>query len=311
MKWIKKGHIFRPEGRHGWMNSHAQVPTALVKESEGILRVYFATRPEPGKSTTTFVDLDLNDLSRVVYVHDSPILPHGNPGTFDQHGVMPSSAVEHDGIVYLYYSGWSKSVGVPYNNFTGLALSEDGGKTFQKYSEAPILDRTDKELFSATSPHVMKEGDRWHMWYCSGTNWHEIDGKFEHTYDIKYAHSSDGKHWNQEGAIAIHQHNPFEAITKPAVIKIGNTYHMWYCYRGTIDFRDGDQSYRIGYAVSEDAVSWTRQDDLSGIDVSEEGWDSKMLAYPEIAEVNGKIIMLYNGNYFGKEGFGYAELTNY
>lgn len=306
MKWIKKGLLFRPENNFGWINSHAQVPTALVKEKEGLLRVYFATRPEPGKTVTTFLDLDMNDLSRVVYLHTEPILKLGNPGTFDQHGIMPSSIIDSNGVIYLYYSGWSRSIGVPYNNFTGLAISEDGGKTFNKYSEAPILDRTHGELFSATSPCVLKEGNDWYIWYCSGTNWHVINDKLEHTYDVKYSHSTDGKKWVQPGLVAIKQKNEFEAITKPAVIKIENEYHMWYCYRGSVDFRDGKEGYKIGYATSENRIDWVRRDKDSGISAAETGWDSKMIAYPEVLRINKKLILLYNGNYFGKEGFGYA-----
>ena len=52
MKWIKKGRVFGVSGEFGWMNSHAQVPTVLVKEK--VLRIYFATRPKPTLSMTTF-----------------------------------------------------------------------------------------------------------------------------------------------------------------------------------------------------------------------------------------------------------------
>lgn len=308
MQWSKKGFLFGPARSSGLYTSHAQVPSALVKADEGILRVYFATRPEAGHAMTSFVDLSLDDLTRVVYLHDGFILNEGRPGTFDQHGIMPSSVVEKDGKVYLYYSGWCRSVGVPYNNFTGLAISSDGGKTFSKHSEAPVLDRNDRELFSATSPNVLFEDGKWHMWYCSGTNWHSINGKMEHTYDIKYATSADGIKWIQDGHVAIRQKDQFEAITKPAVIRINGLYHMWYCYRGSEDFRDGKQSYRIGYAQSDNARDWVRKDHEAGIEVSENGWDSMMIAYPEVVRIGNKIIMLYNGNQFGTEGFGYAEL---
>jgi hypothetical protein len=58
---------------------------------------------------------------------------------------------------------------------------------------------------------------------------------------------------------------------------------MWFCYRGSNDFRDGADSYPLGYAWSENLLDRTRQDELAGIAVSPDGWDSKMLAYP-IAE---------------------------
>jgi predicted GH43/DUF377 family glycosyl hydrolase len=306
VKWIKKGIIENVIEQIGWTKSHAQVPTLLLKEDR--LRVYFATRPQPNITMTTFCDLDLNNLSKVIYIHDKPILELGEPGTFDQHGIMPSSIIEKETVIYFYYSGWSRSVGVPYCNFTGVAISEDGGQTFRKLFKGPILDRTKHEIFSATSPEVRYDG-KWHMWYCSGTNWHEVNGKFEHTYDIKYATSSDALNWQQNNQVAISQIDEYEAITKPTVIELNGKFHMWYCYRGTFNFRQGNESYKIGYANSLDLMHWDRQDEKSGISLSQNGWDKEMNAYPAVVKINNDVYMFYNGNAFGKYGFGYALLN--
>ncbi len=306
MLWEKKGLIFCPKGNFGWMNSHAQVPTLLLKKK--VLRVYFATRPKNNLSLTTYCDLDVKDLSKIVYIHDKPILNLGEPGTFDEFGIMPSSIVVYDGLVYLYYSGWSRGVTIPYNNYTGLAISEDGGKTFRKYSKGPVVDRTPEEIYSATSPYVMHEKGKWHMWYTSGTNWLFINNKYEHTYDLKYASSEDGILWNRNYEVAVAQKNKYEAITRPAIVKIGNIFYMWYCYRGSRSFRSGKDSYRIGLSSSSNLKNWRRIDSKSGIKKSKIGWDSKMIAYPSVVKIGGSIIMIYNGNDFGKEGFGYAIL---
>lgn len=308
MNWEKQGKIFTPNQNFGWINSHAQVPTAIFLENKNILRVYFSTRSKPGTSNTTFLDLNANNLSEIIKINSTPILDHGRAGTFDEHGIMPASILKNNNEILLYYSGWQRSVGVPYNNYTGLAISNDDGLTFKKFSEAPIIDRNSNELYSSTSPSVLLKNNKWHMWYCSGTNWHVIDGKLEHTYNIKYATSDDGRNWNQTGVVCIKQKNKFEAITRPSVIFLNDEYHMWYCYRGSNNFRNGNESYKIGYANSKDGINWTRLDHLSGINTSKFGWDSEMIAYPEIIKCNNDIIMLYNGNSFGKEGFGYAIL---
>jgi predicted GH43/DUF377 family glycosyl hydrolase len=146
------------------------------------------------------------------------------------------------------------------------------------------------------------------MWYCSGTNWHQINGKFEHTYDIKYASSANGHDWVQHNQVAIRQHNEYEAITKPTVIFLNGLYHMWYCYRGSFGFREGGDTYRVGYAVSRDLINWERKDEESGITVSREGWDDQMIAYPAVAQIGDTFYLFYNGNSFGKDGFGYAKL---
>jgi len=79
---------------------------------------------------------------------------------------------------------------------------------------------------------------------------------------------------------------------------------MWFSYRS------GDGSkYRIGYAYSIDGITWDRKK-YSGIDVSKRGWDSEMICYPFVFEHKGEIYMLYNGNNYGKTGFGLALLEN-
>jgi len=308
--WEKQGLVFKPNGEYGWINSHAQVPTVLVKEKEGIVRVFFATRPKAGCTLISYADLDINNLKIVLRLSSKPVLELGRPGTFDEHGTMPSSIVAEGDNVFLYYSGWQRSTGVPYNNYTGCALSIDGGDTFKKIYEAPILDRNYKELFSATSPSVIKEENIWKMWYCSGVNWLIINNKCEHVYDIKYAESFDGIKWKQNIVTAIPQNTSEEAITKPTVIKIDGMYHMWFCYRGSRSFRKGVESYKIGYAHSPDGIKWQRLNERAGITLSKSGWDSKMIAYPEVADILGTKYLFYNGNGFGKSGFGYAKLKH-
>ena len=70
--------------------------------------------------------------------------------------------------------------------------------------------------------------------------------------------------------------------------------------------RNKKDSYRIGYADSADGVRWERKDHLAGIDISGEGWDANMIAYPHVLDWRGQRFLFYNGNGFGKSGFGYA-----
>jgi hypothetical protein len=44
----------------------------------------------------------------------------------------------------------------------------------------------------------------------------------------------------------------------------------------------------------------------AGIDVSSEGWDSEMVAYPWVGDIGGARRMLYNGNGYGRTGIGQA-----
>lgn len=306
--WRERRCIFQAAGQHGWMNSHAQVPTAWRRDAH-TLRVFFATRRVPGQSLMTFIDVGIDDPSRVLYLHDQPVLPLGCDAAFDAHGVMPSSIVGDDrGGLRLYYSGWCRDSGlpgVPYTNLTGLALSDDGVR-FSKVGEAPVLVRTDREPYSATSPCVRRVGDTWWMWYCSGTAWKTVNGQLEHQYDIKIATSADGVHWTQDGRVALACGSD-EALTRPSVCEIDGQWHMWFCHRRMGEFRDGPGSYRIAHATSPDMLHWKRSDDAAfGLDVSTQGWDSTMVAYPEVVRIGDRLLMFYNGNGFGQGGLGVA-----
>ena len=305
--WEKQGLIFKAAEQHPMIRSHAQIPTVLVMKDK--LRIFYSTRSQPGQSLTTFIDVDTNNPKNILYIHDQPIIPLGEPGTFDEHGVMPSDVHYINNQVFLYYSGWSKRCSVPYNNLTGLAISDDDGLSFTKIGRGPILSNNIEEPFSATSPCVIHDGKQFRMFYCSGTDWHKIGDKFEHVYDIKQATSDDGIHWQQDGKPVIPQSDRFEALTRPSVFRKNNLYHMFYCFRGSKDFRNGLDSYKIGYAYSHDLESWIREDKNAGIELSAgDDWDSKMLSYPYIVQTENDLFMFYNGNGFGQSGLGYAIL---
>src|SRR5262249_55754072 len=209
-RWRKCGLIFRPEGQGGWMNSHAQVPTAFVLSDR--IRVYFASRPRQNLSLTTFVDLDLDKPQRILDLCQQPILDPGGPGTFDEHGIMPSAVVRDGDFVRLYYSGWSRMGGAaPYHNTTGLAVSEDGGRTFRRLTKGPVLDRIPEEPSSATSPAIIRVQGLWHAYYSSGLGWIESERKLEHIYELHHGTSVDGIHWTRRGEIAVGQAHPEEA----------------------------------------------------------------------------------------------------
>ena len=308
VRWTKKGHIFAVNGEQDWMLHHASQPIA-DKVDEEVLRIYFGPRDAQQRTRTTFIEVEADDPQNVLYVHEEPVLSLGELGTFDDSGAMPSCVVNHGGKKYLYYNGWNRGVTVPYRNSVGLAVSEDGGLTFRRVFEGPVVDRTKYEPFFCATPYVMVDEGVWKMWYASGTGWVVVDGYPEPRYQIKYAESEDGLEWTRDNITCIEYGFEGEANARPSVVKEDGLYKMWYCFRGSVGYRtDKKQSYRIGYAESEDGMNWERKDSRAGIDRSEKGWDSLMIGYPHVYEHGDRKYMLYNGNGFGESGFGYAVL---
>lgn len=303
--WEKKGLLYNVNEEFEWNRSHAQVP--VVDVLSDCLRIYYATRNYEGKSNISFIEVQKSNPAKIIYENKSTLLSFGNLGAFDDSGIMPSSIINVGNKKYLYYIGWTTRQTVPYQNAIGLAISDDGGKTFNKISEGPIISVNHIEPYFSGTSFVIDDNGLYKMWYLSCIKWEVYDGIKEPIYNIKYAESNDGVNWKQTGRVAIQLNEDEGGLVSASVIKQDGIYKMWFGKRKKSDFRTNiNNSYRIGYAESSDGISWERKDYLSGIDVSLKGWDSEMISYPYVFKTENELIMLYNGNGFGKTGFGYA-----
>lgn len=316
MKWKKLGKIFDPT-EHKLKNNRlefAQSPQALVFDN--FVRIYFSTRrkDKTGKylSFISFIDMK-KDFKTIINISKGTVISLGNLGCFDEHGIFPMNVLRVKDKIYAYTGGWSRRISVSIETSIGLAISHNNGITFDKVGNGPILTSTLHEPFLVGDPFVQIYSGKYHMWYIYGTEWIRSPEEEEpqRIYKIGHATSGDGASWQKEGRQLITDKlNSDECQALPSVIKFGSKYHMLFCYREAIDFRKNkDRGYRIGYAFSKDLINWSRDDNNVGIDVSESGWDSDMLCYPHLFRCDDKIYLLYNGNEFGRFGFGLAILN--
>jgi predicted GH43/DUF377 family glycosyl hydrolase len=318
MKWTKLGQIFDPTQVNDgidrdWMKSHSQSPSAVIFDT--FVRIYFSCRPEPDSdgqyvSYTTYIDLDRNDLTKVVNIAQSPIMELGELGTFDEFAIYPTSVVQDGTDMLMYYAGWSRCKSVPYTVSIGLAIGNTQGTQFTRYSKGPILTNSAFEPFELSGPKVRKIGGKWYMYYLAGEKWQIVDNRAESLYKIRLAVSDDGVTWTKLNRDLITSKlEDGECQAGPDVFFKDGMYHMYFTYRHAHDYRNKDRGYRIGYAYSSDAITWTRDDSKAGIGLSTIGWDSEMQHYPHVFEVDNDHYMVYNGNDFGRYGLGLAKLN--
>lgn len=306
-KWIKKGLIFDPF-KSGLIEKNtkgfAAVPFVLpLSKEEGIYRIFFSARDNQNRSLPFFIDYNFNEGK--VIKESEQLLPLGELGAFDDSGIMLTSIIEREDKLYLFYIGWNLGVTVPFRNAIGLAISEDGGQTFNKQYRGPIIDRNYFEPHFVASNCVVSWKQGYIMYYLSCIGWDKMDGKTMHRYHIKWATSKDLIHWERNNNVAIDFAYPNEyAISVPRVLITDEGFRMWYSYRGG----PFSEKYRIGYAESSDGLNWIRKDELVGLTTTENAWDSDMVCYPCVFEHNGVLHMLYNGNDYGKTGIGLAIL---
>jgi hypothetical protein len=312
MKWVKKGHVFKPNGEYDWMNSHT-TPIAVVPLDDKI-RVFLSTRSKKDSggnfiSYASFIDLDKQNPKNVVYKSNKPMINLGDVGMFDEYGIMVAKPVIISNVIYMYYMGWQRLSGntAPYQVMLGLAVSSDNGLSFSKVSDGPIIGIDRFDPISIGNVSVIFENGVWRMWYTSFTRWGMGGIKPTPEYNIKYAYSFDGISWTKTNVVCIDQ-NENGGVATPSVIKIDNTYHMWFGYRPSYTAEGQIAGYQIGYAWSLDGISWHREDANAGISPSNIGWDSEMICYPHVVQIDGQYLMFYCGNGFGESGFGYAQL---
>lgn len=305
MKWFKRGIVWRTPGVHSWSMSHAMGPTPFVIDSNTI-RIFLTTLDADGCGRPMFVDVSADDPMDVMRVSSVPILDIGQPGSFDDNGLMATCVIEsRPGTLFMYYAGFEICKKIRYRILTGLAVSKNGGESFVRLKTTPVLERSDSEAHFRCGPFAMLDDEIYKLWYVAGSDWARVNGKLMPIYELRYQESKDGVLWKEQGEVSMPLTGSDEhGFGRPWVIKRGDKdYQLFYSIR-----RRSLGAYRLGYAESTDGISWVRKDQEMGLDVSADGFDSSAIMYSAVVCVQGRTYCFYNGNNFGESGFGVAEL---
>lgn len=303
--WSKHGLVFdtRRQGVGGWMRHSALTPTPWRRD-DGTIRVYASFRDDEGIGRIGYVDLDANDPREVLGVSEAPVLEIGRGGCFDDNGMILGDIVDAPGGLHLFYVGFQRVARAKFLAFSGLARSTDGGDTFQRTAETPVLDRAPGRSSIAAIHSVAYEDGTWRLWYAAGDGWESIGGRPFPRYHIRYMEKADlyGPPLRDEVCLLPRGHE--YRIGRPRVYRNGSGYTMYFT-RG-----DTKGGYFPGCATSDDGIHWERRDELFGLSLSERGWDSRTICYPALLRHGGRTLVFYNGNDMGVDGFGLAEATH-
>jgi len=314
-KWQKLGQVFNPTEikDRAFLKEFAQAPSTIIFDD--FVRVYFSCRPAPDANSqyinySAFVDFDRSNFFSILRVSETPILELGDLGTFDEFGTYPVSVIKVGNEFFAYYGGWTRCYSVPFNVNIGIAISRDDGKSFTRIGDGPVLSYTKDEPFILSSPKIRIFNGKFYLFYIAGKKWIIDEDKPEPVYRIRMAVSEDGNNWTKiERDLISVVIEEDEAQASPDVFFMNGLFHMFFCYRHSKNYRNGERGYRIGYASSRDLFNWKRDDLKAGISVSTVGWDSESISYPHIFTMDGNIYMIYLGNQVGKFGFGIAKLV--
>ena len=307
MKWNKKGLICSSNNFNlAWFKKNTMVPVPYLIDDTR-LRIFITMCDDDNVGRIGFVDVNPNNPCEILGYSKSPILDIGEDGCFDDNGVVTASILKVGTTLYMYYSGYQKCVKVPYLIFTGVAISKDNGFSFRKLSKrVPMLDRIEGENSTRCVPFVFHENGIFRMWYTadSKNGWVDAGIKKLPLYDLKVMTSHSPIEWPRvAGEISVTFNNSDEhGIAKCTLWKEDGLYKIIYSIRSL------SKGYRLGYGESLNGINFTRKDEEVGVDVSEFGWDSEMIAFAERFEFKNRVYLFYCGNHYGLDGMGYAEL---
>lgn len=310
MKWIKHGKIFDHNSFDiSWFKKNAMMPLPYRKSDE-IVRVFVTFCDENNVGRIGYVDLNSNDLSEILDVSRNPIIDIGEAGTYDDNGVVTGSLFEKGDNLYLFYSGYQLGIRIPYMIFSGVAVSTDNGDSFVKLNkEVPLLDRVASEKNFRCVPNIIQQGTTFKMWYLADcykqSAWikNEI-GKLQPVYSERYLESDDLLSWSGAGQSVL----DFQSDDEHG-LSIGSIWVEDGLYKCIYSIRTLSKGYRLGYAESSDGMKFTRMDDALNLDVSPGEFDSDMMCYAKLFDIENKRFIFYSGNGYGMEGIGYAELV--
>ncbi len=300
-KWKKLGLAFdaKTSANHTWFANSALTPTPF-RLSEEVIRVFAGFRDAGGVSRIGWVDVLADDPLRVLAVSKDPVLDVGAGGCFDDNGVILGDVVSGPEGIYMFYVGFQMVAKAKFLAFSGVALSIDGGNQFCRLSEAPILDRAPGQTTIGAIHTARYENGVWMLWFAAGDGWEIIGGKPYPQYHIRYVEAKDLLDISRASVECLRPIGLEYRIGRPRVYRVGGRY-MMYTTKGTTDGQ-----YFPTVAYSEDGVHWKRHDEELGIGLSGSGWDSQVLCYPALIQHKDRILMFYNGNSMGEDGFGVA-----
>ncbi|HHT35647.1 MAG: hypothetical protein ACE3NC_01425 [Candidatus Wallacebacter cryptica] len=236
--WERKGPILKREEHVGWdrigaagtwilkeSNSLWDLPT--LKKVDGKYWMVYHSYPEEGYEAgpaqiglAWTEDEELMDWHRL----PEPVFSWQDGADWENGGLYKACLLEEDGRYYLFYNakdqkprGWQEQIGV--------AISTDL-KHWERYENNPIVKvasgRWDSQF--CADPYVVKDGERWVMYYYGFNRRHAQDG---------IAFSDDLFNWEKHPDPILPNGDPGELdhsfAHKPALLYHDGVLYHFYC----------------------------------------------------------------------------------
>ncbi len=211
-----------------------------------------------------------------------PVIGLGAPGAFDDTHLFAPCAFYEAGQYRMYYPGSRGDVAERVFRL-GHASSADG-VYFRKHPQWPVFEVGD-DAHSVLTPALLRRGcgdvvreiDRLRLWFSSS---HFAGGTGRHT--LHSTSSGDGFNWDVPSAVQL------ENCYAPSLLKVGDTYHLWFSDVAT-------EPWTVRHASSDDGLCWTPDPQpCLGLDQT---WEHERLFYPYVLNPEPGLFVMWYGSY--------------
>ncbi|RYU44052.1 hypothetical protein ERW49_17185 [Aliivibrio finisterrensis] len=305
MKITKIGKIdFSPVA--DWQINGVITPTPFLLD-QSTIRIYTGFRDAEGVSRIGFIDVDSRNPQKIKNISKEPVLDVGEDGCFDDNGMILGDVKIIDGKIFMFYVGFQLVKKAKFLAFSGLAISEDGGHSFERFRKTPLLDRANNARTIKAIHSVNRVGDKIIAYYAVGDGWENIDSGYYPQYETYCSAFNIETMMFSDERKCVGTKDLEYRLGKPTVYESNKGYIMLYTRGRTDDIK----YYEPGLAYSNNGLDWIRKDDDFPDLKSPQGWDSVNVAYPRIIDNgHGNQFMFYSGNFMGAEGFGVADIID-
>jgi hypothetical protein len=209
--------------------------------------------------------------------------------------------LEIDGRLALLYIGWRRGdEAAPYTLFSGLAFSEDEGRSFEKVA-GPLLGPCTGERLFRTAPFMHREPDGFRLLYIGGDEFTVAEnGRRLPVYSLMELRSQTPWRWEGPGRLLLEPDRRMAEIGfgRPVLYDIsGRTVLM-------LSIRTGS-----GYTLVETPAEFDagqRPPFSAVLEPPFDDWEAEMTCFGAPCAVGEHDLLFYNGNGFGRTGLGLA-----
>ncbi len=303
IKFLKLGQIYDPRKKsyHSKLLTHASNPVPVLLNGD-VFRIFYSARDSHNRSSVGALDFDIIKR-KILKIHKKPIVTYDSTPSYFSDGISLGNLFKLNNKKAISFMGWRTMEDGSWKGEIGF-FSLTNKLFLDKVSPKPIIQTdTDIDPISLSYPWILEtRSSNFLAWYGSTIGHDKKNSKMIHA--IHKAHSNDGLLWKKDGLALSFQNQKLQMMSRPSIsFNESGDYEMWFSYRSG----NGD-SYRIRLAESADGEKWSQSETPDLLNISNSGWDSEMIEYPYVFIHKKKKYMLYNGNGFGKTGFGLAQL---